>query len=226
MFNLVANERTVRNEDEQEWNDALTEHRAPRTWNVTRHPGCQISGHIMVDRAPGKFIIQAQSYGHDIAAHMTNLSHIVHHFSFGESDSRNHLEENWASMPKGFVKSLHPMDGNVYVTGELHQAYHHHLRVIPTEFDSNSKMMKWARDNARRVYRILQNSQLSTYRRHIVPGKIDFRILSLGRIFRTKYLKYSFALFMNIFKQRRSFHTISRLLLSPTSRYLVIGMLT
>mmetsp|Transcript_9915 Transcript_9915/g.20686 ORF Transcript_9915/g.20686 Transcript_9915/m.20686 type:complete len:537 (-) Transcript_9915:123-1733(-) len=169
LVERFANERTVRNEVEQEWNDALTEHRAPRTRNITRHPGCQISGHIMVDRAPGKFLIQAQSYGHDIAAHMTNLSHIVHHLSFGDPDSRNYIEENWASMPKGFVRSLHPMDGNVYVTGELHQAYHHHLRIITTEFDRNSKMMKWARDNARRVYRILQNSQLSTYRRHIVP---------------------------------------------------------
>ena len=150
------------------------ENRAPGSWNVTRHPGCQVSGHVMVDRAPGKFLIQAQSYGHDIAAHMTNLSHIVQHFSFGDPQSQNYIEKGWTSVPAGFVKSLHPMDGNVYVTQELHEAYHHHLRVITTEFDETSKVMKWARGTVRSVYRILQNTQLSTYRRHIVPGNIFF----------------------------------------------------
>eukprot|EP00579_Thalassiosira_antarctica_P031173 CAMPEP_0202031546 /NCGR_PEP_ID=MMETSP0905-20130828/65073_1 /ASSEMBLY_ACC=CAM_ASM_000554 /TAXON_ID=420261 /ORGANISM="Thalassiosira antarctica, Strain CCMP982" /LENGTH=451 /DNA_ID=CAMNT_0048595389 /DNA_START=241 /DNA_END=1596 /DNA_ORIENTATION=- len=165
-----ASERTVRNEEEQEWNDALTSYRAPHnSWNVTRHPGCQLSGHIMVDKAPGKFLIHAQSYGHDIAAHMTNLSHIVQHFSFGDPGAQRHMEEHdLPGMSSRFVKSLHPMDENVYVTGELHQAYHHHLRVIAAEFGEGT-MFQWTREKARVVYRILQNSQLSTYRRHIVP---------------------------------------------------------
>ena len=93
MLCLDASERTVRNEEEQEWNDALTSYRAPHySWNVTRHPGCQLSGHIMVDKAPGKFLIHAQSYGHDIAAHMTNLSHIVQHFSFGDPEAQRYME--------------------------------------------------------------------------------------------------------------------------------------
>ena len=167
-----ANERTVRNDEEKVWNDALTNKRAPQSWNVTRHPGCQLSGHVMVDRAPGKFLIQAQSYGHNIAAHMTNLSHIVHHFSFGNPEVQKYIEEGLVNLPDGFANSLHPMDENVYVTDELHEAYHHHLRVVTTEFESeNNKVMRWARGSVRRVYRILQNSQLSTYRRHIVPGE-------------------------------------------------------
>lgn len=123
----------------------------------------------MVDKAPGKFLIHAQSYGHDIAAHMTNLSHIVHHFSFGDQAALRHMEEYGVPiMPLGFVKSLHPMDGNVYVTRDLHQAYHHHLTVIAAEL-GEGKMIHWVREKAQRVYRILQNSQLSIYRRHIVP---------------------------------------------------------
>lgn len=160
----------MRNEDEEIWSDNLTRYRSPwGSWNVTRHPGCQLTGRIMVDKAPGKFTIHAQSYGHDIAAHMTNLSHIVHHFSFGEPEAQGYLEgQDLPWVPDGFIRSLHPMDGHVYVTGELHQAYHHHLRVVATEF-GEGKVFNWAKNKAQRVYRILQNSQLSTYRVGIVP---------------------------------------------------------
>eukprot|EP00578_Thalassiosira_sp_NH16_P026572 CAMPEP_0181088336 /NCGR_PEP_ID=MMETSP1071-20121207/6732_1 /TAXON_ID=35127 /ORGANISM="Thalassiosira sp., Strain NH16" /LENGTH=494 /DNA_ID=CAMNT_0023170245 /DNA_START=166 /DNA_END=1650 /DNA_ORIENTATION=+ len=165
-----ATERTVRNEEEKEWNDALAGYRSPwGSWNITKHPGCQVTGHVLVDKAPGKFLIHAQSYGHDIAAQMTNLSHIVHHFSFGDTEAQAHIiDQGLSGMPSGFASSLHPMDGNVYVTGELHQAYHHHLRVIATEFGEGN-ILKWTRERVERVYRILQNSQLSTYRSHIVP---------------------------------------------------------
>ena len=122
----------------------------------------------MVDKAPGKFLIHAQSYGHVMAPHMTNLSHIVHHFSFGDADDQDYMESRrLPGLPNGIAKSLHPMDDNVYVTGELHQAYHHHLRVIATDF--RGKVFNLAREKVRRVYRILCNSQLSTYREHIVP---------------------------------------------------------
>jgi hypothetical protein len=125
----------------------------------------------LVDKAPGKFLIHAQSYGHDIAAHMANLSHIVHHFSFGDEDAQNYVDvQRFQGMQSGFVKSIHPMDGNVYVTEGLHQAYHHHLKVVATEF-GEGKISRWARDKSQLVYRIFQNSQLSTYRKHIVPGE-------------------------------------------------------
>lgn len=169
----VASERSVRTEEEKEWNDALTEYRSPwNSWHPTRYPGCQVSGHVMVDKAPGEFLVHAQSYGHDIAAHMTNLSHIVHHFSFGEVGTLQNADgHHFIGVPPGLMKSLHPMDENAYVTEHLHQAYHHHLRVVAMEF-SSGQMFKSIREKARRVYRILQNSQLSTYRHHLVPGEI------------------------------------------------------
>jgi thiol-disulfide isomerase/thioredoxin len=161
-----ASERTVRSEEERIWNNALMNHRAPSPlWNTTRHPGCQLVGHITVDTAPGKFLIQARSYGKDFAAHMTNVSHIVHHFSFGDVEAQN---GGWKGIPSTFVQSLHPLDGNVYVTSGLHQAYHHYMRVVTTEF-GDAHLIKWSRDKMRRAYRILSNTQLSTYRTSIVP---------------------------------------------------------
>lgn len=170
-----AYERTIRSDEEHEWNKALIGTRSPYgLWNVTRnHPGCQLSGHILIDKAPGKFLIHAQSFGHDIAPHMANLSHIVNHFSFGDEDAQSQFKGKLlqTGTQSGFIKSLHPMDGNVYATKELHQVYHHHLRVVATEFGDRKVVYRGAQEQSQRVYRILQNSQLSTYRQHIVQGE-------------------------------------------------------
>jgi thiol-disulfide isomerase/thioredoxin len=177
-----ASERTVRNEEERQWNDALMSYRAPSPFsNTTRHPGCQLVGHVMVDTAPGKFLIQAQSFGKHFAAHMTNVSHIVHHFSFGDMEAQEVVANSgWKGIPSKFVESLHPLDGNVYVTEGLHQAYHHHMRVVTTEF-GDSHLIKWARDKVRRVYRILSNTQLATYRTSIVPeAKFEYDLSPIG----------------------------------------------
>jgi hypothetical protein len=75
---------------------------------------------------------------------MANLSHIVHHFSFGDQDAQSYFDgQCLQGLQSGFVKLLHPMDGNVYVTGEFHQAFHHHLQVIATEF-GKGKVSWWA----------------------------------------------------------------------------------
>ena len=39
------------------------------------HPGCQVSGHLMVNRVPGNFHIEAKSVNHNLNAAMTNLTH-------------------------------------------------------------------------------------------------------------------------------------------------------
>ncbi len=169
----VASKRSVRNDEDKDWNDALAKYRSPwGSWHsTTLYPGCQLTGHVLVDKAPGELLVHSRSYGHVVAAHMTNLSHIVHHFSFGELEAIRYTDEQTLpGVASGFQKSLHPMDGNVYVTEQLHQAYHHHLRVIAIEF-SVGHAFKSLREKAQRVYRILQNSQLSTYRNHIVPGE-------------------------------------------------------
>jgi thiol-disulfide isomerase/thioredoxin len=177
-----ASERTIRSEEERVWNDALMRYRAPSPYffNTTRHPGCQLVGHVMVDTAPGKFLIQAQSFGKTFAAHMTNVSHIVHHFSFGDIEAQESVENGgWKGIPSKFVRSLHPLDGNVYVSG-LHQAFHHHMRVVTTEF-GDSHLIKWAGDKVRRVYRILSNTQLSTYRTSVVPeAKFSYDLSPIG----------------------------------------------
>ena len=163
-LNAVANERVIRSKEEEEWNYEISSRRAPM--NVTQHVGCQISGTLYVDRAPGKFVIHSNSYGHSIASHMTNLSHVVNHFSFGSSQDQKYASDSSIKSSHRLQTSLHPLDERMYITTELHQAYHHHLQVITTEIE---EVRRWTNENIARVYRIKATSHLSSYRHFIVP---------------------------------------------------------
>jgi hypothetical protein len=156
-------------------------------WKDDDHPGCLLSGFLLVDRAPGNFHIQAQSKHHDLAAHMTNVSHIINHLSFGTPFSQYFISQGLKNTPPGFLESTRPFDGNVYVTQNVHEAHHHYLKVITTEFESaktsvmeNKKKKKKKNKRAKleeesepsRAYQILQSSQLSLYKADIVPGEL------------------------------------------------------
>lgn len=56
------------------------------------------------------------------------------------------------------------MDNNVYINYELHQAYHHYLKVITTEVPDLLVGRRQVK-----AYQILQNSQLTMYRNDIIP---------------------------------------------------------
>jgi len=144
-----------------------------RHWVDDQHPGCQISGYMFLNRAPGNFHIMARSGAHDINARWTNVSHEVHSMSFGEPWMTKNILEDATYVPYGINDKLTPMNGNVYVTDELHQAFHHHLKVIHHSFSSkNNKARSTAYYHASdiaRVYQVLPQSQLSEYHYDEVP---------------------------------------------------------
>jgi len=175
----VAAERTIKTDEHEAYARALSagRHKIKHTWADEDHPGCQLSGFLLVDRAPGNFHIQAQSKGHDIAAHMTNVSHIINHMSFGKPFSKYFIKTELKNTPDGFLETTRPFDGNVYVTHNIHEAHHHYLKVITTDFDGakNKGYKKKVNKNfykpqePNRAYQILQSSQLSLYKADIVP---------------------------------------------------------
>lgn len=176
--NTVAKERTVHTKEHEDYARALSasRHQHQPSWVEGEHPGCQLSGFLLVDRAPGNFHIQAQSRGHDLAAHMTNVSHIINHLSFGKPFSNYFIKNGLKNTPAGFLESTKPFDGNVYVTHNEHEAHHHYLKVITTEFEPEKGQPRPKANNGfykpldkQRAYQILQSSQLSLYRADIVP---------------------------------------------------------
>ena len=187
-------------DEHKQWAEKMKRHRtrlhAEQSWKDEEHPGCQVSGWLLVDRVPGNFHIQARSSAHDIAAHMTNVSHEVHHLSFGEPIARRDILEakrNKALYPKNFEQSLSPLDGNVYVNYNDHEAFHHYLKVVTTQFvDPYTKNHK-ARlfQKGKTLYQILSSSQLSFYRSDIVPeAKFSYDPSPIAVFHRKEYQKH------------------------------------
>ena len=161
--------------DHTEWQEKMRRHRVRQKamdWKDEDHPGCQISGFLWVDRVPGNFHIQAHSLHHDIDAKLANVSHEVHHLSFGNPGIKSTIQRNNLVAPEGFERTLSPMDGNVYVNYNQHEAFHHYVKVVTTEFDDPylTKIDGRKRsDYGIRAYQLLTSSQLSFYRSDIVP---------------------------------------------------------
>lgn len=194
----VAADRTIRSEEHEAYAKALSagRHKITHSWSDAEHPGCQISGFLLVDRAPGNFHIQAQSKNHDLAAHMTNVSHIINHLSFGKPFSKYFIKEGLKNTPEGFLETTRPFDGNVYVTHNVHEAHHHYLKVITTEFNAEKLAKKkydakkgfYKAPEPNRAYQILQSSQLSLYRSDIVPeAKFTYDLSPIAVSYEKKY---------------------------------------
>lgn len=141
--------------EEKHWMEALERtrhHHHKIDWDPEKHPGCQIAGSILINRVPGNFYIQAFSPHHDLVPHMTNVSHEIHSLSFAPSDYTGRRNPN--NLPPDFDHKTRPMDGNVYVTSNLHEAYHHYIKLITTNEFS---------------FQVLQSSQLALYRNDEIP---------------------------------------------------------
>lgn len=125
------------------------------------HPGCQISGHLMVNRVPGNFHIEAKSKSHNLNAAMTNLSHIVHHLSFGEplvtgTKSRS-VQRILKQVPEEH-QQFSPLDNQKFVTKDFHQAFHHYIKVVSTHLNMGASKSKKLT-----TYQFLEQSQIVFY---------------------------------------------------------------
>ena len=142
--------------EEKHWAEALERtrhHHQKPLWDPQSHPGCQLAGSILLHRVPGNFYIQAYSPHHDLVPHKTNLSHEIHHLDFSPADDDQRV--TWRDIfPKDFSLKSSPLDGNVYVTRELHEAYHHYIKLVTTND---------------RFFQILQSTQLASYDTNDVP---------------------------------------------------------
>merc|ERR1719276_592987 len=92
---------------------------------------------------------------------MTNLTHIVNHLSFGPSNSLSRSQWNYAlNYPATYSDS--PLDGKTYPTSSYHQAYHHAIQVVSTNFY----------DKSFSIYQFLEQSQLVYFKETDVPQAV------------------------------------------------------
>lgn len=145
------------------------------------HPGCQLSGHLMVNRVPGTLIIEAKSINHDIHSAMMNMTHRIHHLSFGppllsDDNQRWRFFGNWRSsrsgsnMPDSYKHATDPMKEKYYPTYKPHEAYHHSLKVVSTQVKPNKRNRIFSiHEDDIMIYQILEESQLILYNEQSSP---------------------------------------------------------
>jgi hypothetical protein len=133
------------------------------------HPGCMITGFLLVNRwvlffletlfsyilyifrVPGNFHIQARSNHHNLNPILANLSHVVNNLSFGPVLSRVNIRKLEA-IPNEFFdfEATQPFNGNVYLNTKIHQAFHHYIKVVSTHIVDHSIL----------AYQMVQSSQI------------------------------------------------------------------
>lgn len=199
----VAAERTIQTDEHQATADEHSgaRHRMQHSWDAGgSHPGCRMSGFLLVDRAPGNFHVQARSRSHDLDPLRTNVSHVIHHLSFGRPMSSYFLEHGLQHVPGEFLASTRPFDGNAYVTTKEHEAHHHYLKVVTTEFNADKatqnrydqRKKKYYKPSGQTLaYQILQSSQMSAFERDVVPeAKFTYDLSPIAVSYERKWRKW------------------------------------
>jgi len=94
--------------------------------------GCRLSGHLDVARVPGTLHFQAvHSKDKNLNLAFTNVSHYVHHFSFGEAPRRSIY-----ALPAEYKRHVNPIDGKTFVSPKFHLAPQHYIKVVHTRFQA------------------------------------------------------------------------------------------
>jgi len=133
----------------------------------TDHPGCLMSGFLLVNRVPGHFHIEARSKFHNLNPAGSNMSHVVHQLSFGPTLSRNALRRV-EEVPDTFfsMASTKPMDDKKYINTQLHSSYHHYIKVVSTHLEVGAR---FTGKDAILAYQMVESSQLMSYNTEDVP---------------------------------------------------------
>jgi len=94
--------------------------------------GCRMTGHLEVARVPGTVHFQAMHTNEKtLNLAFTNVSHHVHHFSFGESKDGVF----GSRIPTEFRQHVTPLDGKTFTAPKFHMAPHHFIKVVHTRFE-------------------------------------------------------------------------------------------
>jgi len=168
---------------DEEGHESIRRQSISNSWKEEEHPGCQLSGYLMVDRVPGNFHIQARSKSHDLVPSKTNVSHEVHELSFGEPYIRRVLKNDpdrkaLSTLPIDIDNKLWPMDNYAYVIHDLHQAHHHYLKITSTNFDYKGREL--------RIYQILEQTQTVMYEEDVTPeAKFQYDLSPISMLYTT-----------------------------------------
>jgi protein disulfide-isomerase-like protein len=114
-----------------DWMESMTnEHAHARNVREHNEEGCLILGTVWVNRVPGNFHITAKSGSHDFDTKAINVSHIVHHFSFGPALPGRVVRH----LPLDVARNINPLDGRTFVSDEDQLTHEHYIKVVSTHY--------------------------------------------------------------------------------------------
>ena len=99
--------------------------------------GCQIAGHLLVNKVPGNFHISSHAQQAWVnkffgtKSDRLDLSHTVHHLSFGSTLQLDHIRQNFAE------GVLNPLDGVAKLRADSVKNsinYEYYIKVVPTTY--------------------------------------------------------------------------------------------
>jgi len=94
---------------------------------------CRIRGNVEVARVPGTVHFQAANANdRTLNLAFTNVSHMIHSFTFGEETSRL---MSAVMLPQEYKRHVNPLEGRSFTVDKFHQAPHHFIKVVHTRFE-------------------------------------------------------------------------------------------
>ncbi|XP_004487592.1 protein disulfide-isomerase 5-4 isoform X2 [Cicer arietinum] len=97
--------------------------------------GCRIEGYVRVKKVPGNLVVSARSDAHSFDASQMNMSHVIHHLSFGRMVSPQVMSDVQRLIP--YVGSSHDrLNGLSFInTDDLgaNITMEHYLQIVKTE---------------------------------------------------------------------------------------------
>eukprot|EP00659_Diplonema_papillatum_P008488 gene8488-13103_t len=106
-------------------------HDANITGVNTEHVACTVAGVLRVNRVPGNFHLQVKPSIHSINSSDTNVSHIIHHLSYGDAIPPSVVSR----LQKPDRELLSPLDSKRFVTEEPRVTFDHYIKVLTTTYN-------------------------------------------------------------------------------------------
>jgi hypothetical protein len=139
-FESFRQKRSIEAIDEFLRNTIKSSHLIVSKHHAIFSEGCQVSGQMFVPRVPGHFQLQADAHSGDVAVNpaLTNVSHAVNHFSFGNKPLGFIPMSFLTGVPKDVVAHLNPLDGKRFIAERFHEAPQHYLKVVSTHIEKRA----------------------------------------------------------------------------------------